>query len=231
MPLPLLLLGGAAFLSGVKGVMNGVKAYSDSKQAKELSTEAGKVFEDAESKMLKAKEAASESLASLGECRLRAWDAQLGRFVRLYEQFRDVELEGNVASDGRLVEITQQDIKEIRAVSLRATEVVSGGFAAAGAGALAGFGAYGGATVLATASTGTAISSLSGVAASNATMAWFGGGSIASGGLGMAGGTLVLGGLVAGPALLVGGMVLSAHAKRKLAEARSILAACGKRLN
>jgi len=49
------------------------------------------------------------------------------------------------------------------------------------------------ATVLGTASTGTAISALSGVAATNAALAWLGGGTLAAGGAGMAGGSLVLG--------------------------------------
>lgn len=46
---------------------------------------------------------------------------------------------------------------------------------------------------LGSASTGAAISGLSGVAASNAALAWFGGGALAAGGAGMAGGSLVLG--------------------------------------
>lgn len=54
-------------------------------------------------------------------------------------------------------------------------------------------------SVIGSASTGTAISTLSGVAATNATMAWFGGGSLAAGGAGMAGGFWVLGGIVAAP--------------------------------
>lgn len=45
----------------------------------------------------------------------------------------------------------------------------------------------------ATASTGAAIGSLSGAAAQSATLAWFGGGSLASGGLGVAGGTFIFG--------------------------------------
>ena len=49
----------------------------------------------------------------------------------------------------------------------------------------------------ATAGTGTAISSLSGAAATNATLAWLGGGTVASGGFGVAGGAVVLGGIVA----------------------------------
>ena len=44
-----------------------------------------------------------------------------------------------------------------------------------------------------TASTGTAISSLSGAVATNATLAWLSGGTLAAGGLGIAGGAIVLG--------------------------------------
>jgi len=52
-------------------------------------------------------------------------------------------------------------------------------------------------------STGTAIGSLGGIAAHNATLAWFGGGALAAGGGGMAAGALVFGGMVAIPVLLV----------------------------
>lgn len=48
-----------------------------------------------------------------------------------------------------------------------------------------------------TTGTGTAISSLSGAAATNATMAWLGLGTASSGGFGVVGGTIVLGGVVA----------------------------------
>ena len=52
--------------------------------------------------------------------------------------------------------------------------------------------AMGIATTIGTASTGTAISSLSGVAATNAAMAWLGGGTLAAGGGGMAAGNFLL---------------------------------------
>lgn len=48
------------------------------------------------------------------------------------------------------------------------------------------------ATTFGTASTGTSISALSGVAATNATTAWLGGGALAAGGGGMAAGSIVL---------------------------------------
>ena len=88
---------------------------------------------------------------------------------------------------------------------------------------MAGFGAFGGAGMLATASTGTAIGSLSGVAATNATLAWFGGGSLAAGGLGMAGGMAVLGGIVAGPVIAVAGGMMAAKAETAKYEAEANL--------
>lgn len=53
------------------------------------------------------------------------------------------------------------------------------------------------ATTFGTASTGTAISALSGAAATNAALAWIGGGTLAAGGAGMAGGSALL--ALAGP--------------------------------
>jgi len=76
---------------------------------------------------------------------------------------------------------------------------------------------------LATASTGTAISSLGGVAATNATLAWLGGGSIAAGGGGMALGSMVLGGIVAGPALAIFGHILGSKGEEALNNARNNL--------
>ena len=52
-------------------------------------------------------------------------------------------------------------------------------------------------------------------------MSWLGGGALAVGGLGVLGGAAVLTGLIAGPALLIGGVVLSGKADEALAEAQS----------
>jgi esterase/lipase len=66
------------------------------------------------------------------------------------------------------------------------------------------------------ASTGTAIGTLSGAAASNAILAWLGGGSIAAGGGGIAAGTAVLGGLVAIPVLAISGLFQHLAANKKI---------------
>ena len=75
---------------------------------------------------------------------------------------------------------------------------------------------------LGAASTGTAISSLAGVAATNATLAAIGGGSLATGGLGMAGGTAILGAAVAGPVLAIAGWAYNSHGEEALKNARKV---------
>lgn len=63
-----------------------------------------------------------------------------------------------------------------------------------------------------------------GAAATNATLAWIGGGSLVAGGRGIAAGIAVLGGLVAAPALVVFGLVASSKASAKKDEAYANLA-------
>ncbi|AXY68348.1 hypothetical protein D3A95_10400 [Thermosynechococcus sichuanensis E542] len=56
-------------------------------------------------------------------------------------------------------------------------------------------------------------------AATNATLAWLGGGALAAGGGGMALGTLVLGGFALGSALMVGGFMIDGDGEKALTEA------------
>lgn len=82
-----------------------------------------------------------------------------------------------------------------------------GGFAAAGATSAA-------IMALGTSSTGVAISSLNGAAAINATLALLGGGTLASGGGGMALGALVLSGATAGVGIFIGGIIFHLSGKK-----------------
>lgn len=105
------------------------------------------------------------------------------------------------------------DLKNLDKSIVAINEIIVGLIASGVSGAMAGFGAFGAAGMFATASTGTSISTLSGAAATKATLAWFGGGSIASGGLGMAGGMWVLGGIAAIPAVATLIMILGKNAE------------------
>ncbi len=88
-------------------------------------------------------------------------------------------------------------------------------------GVLAAYGAYTGVGMLASMAGGVAIAELSGVAATNATLAWLGGGALSVGGFGMVGGMVVLGGLVAGPALAILGAMSADEMKEKLEKAKA----------
>ena len=116
----------------------------------------------------------------------------------------------NVPEENRL---TYEKLKAIRVkwkqqaenieLEYKRTEVKTAGQGAAGVGAgvavvtLGPTAAMGIATTFGVASTGTAISALSGAAATNAALAWLGGGALAAGGGGMSAGTAFLG--LAGP--------------------------------
>ena len=227
MPLPFVLIG-IGLLTSCFGAKKGCDAYSDTKKASELNKEAEKVYLSAEKDLLKQKESTKAILEALGKCKLQIWDSSMNRFVQLFKTLKDVELEGEVPCGFSLKRFDLQQLKEITDIAFHASEVARGGFVGLTAGALVGVASYGGAMMFASASTGTAIASLSGVAATNATLAWFGGGALSAGGLGIAGGIYVLGGLVAGPVLAAGGAVFAAKARQKVAAAKSNLAEANK---
>ncbi|PSK70915.1 hypothetical protein C6W96_19900 [Streptomyces sp. CS149] len=129
---------------------------------------------------------------------------------------------------------------ELQEIQRLAVSVVGSLIGGGAAGAGIGTATYLAVGAFATASTGTAVSGLSGAAASSATLAWLGGGSLAAGGGGVAAGTAVLAAVVAVPALVVGGVLLEwrgrsaredqekvagelGAAESELAEARRIL--------
>ncbi|GAB4536981.1 MAG: hypothetical protein Tsb0014_25290 [Pleurocapsa sp.] len=215
------ILGAAAIGAGVTGIKKGIDAVSDNSKAQQLQEDARAAYETTERDLKYFRRNTTESLEKLGKLKLNVWDQQLGRFVRLFEQLKNVELNGQ-ANVGELnaTKFTIEELRQMKNLSLKAQEVMLGGAGALGSGALVGMATYGGAIMFASASTGTAISSLAGAAATNATLAWFGGGSLAAGGFGMAGGMVILGGIVAGPVLAVGGMTMAAKARENLANAQ-----------
>ena len=222
MPLPLLLVVPALAGLGLFAAKKGYDAYSDNEEASSLNQEAKDIFDKGKRSLETARTRCTKELEALGRQKFESWDRQIGRFISLNEQIRNVERLGAPEIDRLGANaFSKAELARMKELSSLAAEVVGGGTAAIGTGALVGMASYGGATMLATASTGTAIASLSGVVATNATLAWFGGGSLAAGGMGMAGGMAVLGGIVAAPVLAVGGLVLAAKARENLAAARS----------
>lgn len=225
MPLPLLFAIVPA-AAAIYGAMKGGEAIGHQKEAGSVDGQAKDTYKKAEHALDRARENTKTTLEHLGEAKIQAWGIQIARFVTLFELLKNVELEGAPVLDE--LKPSPPSPKELAAMKSTAVEfkaLALGGSVATGSGALIGLASYGGAMSLASASTGTAISALGGAAATNATLAWFGGGSLAAGGMGMAGGAVILGGIVAGPVLAVGGMVLAAKARENLANAHKNLAA------
>lgn len=214
MPLPIILWGAAAAL-GATGVFKGAKAVSNMSDAKEIGELAENKYNKSVKSLERAKEKTNSELEELGRLKLNIFTNQIKHTVDVIKKYKDAS--SKLENFGSFISI--DELKEMEKMVLNSLKLESGLLNGVSGGALAGFGAYSSVGLLASASTGTAISSLSGVAATNATLAWLGGGSIASGGFGMAGGMMALGGIVAGPALAIGGFMLASKAEEALTQA------------
>lgn len=225
MPIPFLLVGAAA-VAGITGVAKGAQAIKNNSEAKSKIEEAQSLYDSAKGKLETQRNSTTTHLENLGKIKLETWSQEVNDFLNTFNAFNNVRMEGKVNLNERLKgQITNpQNMLNMTTATLKAREVAKAGFASLGAGALAGVASYGGAMMFASASTGTAIASLSGAAATNATLAWFGGGALKAGGLGMAGGSAVLGGIVAGPVLAVAGFIMAAKSEENLARAEETYA-------
>lgn len=224
MPVPF-ILGGIAAAAAVTGVAKGVKGVIDNNEAKGLNEKAQGIVKRAESELEQAKQHAQSSLEQLGMAKVSVLDFSVKKFLELFGQIKHVDFE----HDGDLgnLALTDFDVADFAMLRQKVSFIASSGLGlASGAtgGALAAFGAYNGVMALGAASTGAAISGLSGAAATNATLAWLGGGSLAAGGYGIAGGTMVLGAVAAGPAMLIAGWYMGAKAEKNLDSAKSNIA-------
>lgn len=225
MPLPF-ILGAAAIAAGLAGVKKGVDGIMDSREADDIQEEASDILNSAQRRIENARNNTSLAIQDLGKEKIQGAANELKEFIEHYSKLKNVRLsDSNIINDGNYLSIASEgSIKSMRVTALGASDLLGSGIAGIGAGALLGWGTYGGVMALGSASTGAAIAGLSGAAATNATLAWLGGGAIAAGGGGMALGTMVLGGIVAGPALLIAGGIFSSKAKEKLNNAYSNLA-------
>lgn len=218
--MPLLLFIGVAAATTLIGAGKTVEAVGTNNTANKINTLANTSVQNAKDKLNGQRAGVSHSLQALGEEKVFVLNNSVTGFVNTFEKIKNIDFQNTAGLEElKNLHITQEDFKELKELGNFAANVAGGTAMGVASGALAGLAAWGGATTFAAASTGTAISTLSGAAATNATLAFFGGGSLATGGLGVAGGTAVLGGLIAGPALAVMGLVVGAKTDEKLDKA------------
>ena len=221
MPLPVFFIGAAAAVAtGAIGGEKTIKAAVDSNKAEKINKIANISVEDARVELDRQRKETATSIEKLGALKLDVLDHDVLDFVNTFEKIKNIDFQSSIGLDElKDLHVDQNTFLELKELGNFALEVAGGASAGVVGGAVTAIGAYGAATTFASASTGTAISTLSGIAAKNATLAFFGGGSLASGGLGMAGGMMVLGGLVAGPALMVMGLITGLKSQEKLENA------------
>ncbi|MDK9763278.1 hypothetical protein KI743_14830 [Vibrio sp. D420a] len=213
MPLPF-ILAGAAIVAGGYGVKKGIDAKDDFDTAKSINRRAQVMFDEAKSDLENERESTQKAMEDLGRVKYKIYDESIIPFVDAFSKIKNISFDDSSLDDAtNLPVVSAEELARMKTSVLDIKGVLSDGITALGSGGLAGLAAYGGVGVLGTASTGTAIGTLSGAAATNATLAWLGGGSLAAGGYGMAGGMMVLGGVVAGPVLAVGGMMMASKAE------------------
>lgn len=219
MPLPFILAGIALASAGV-GVKKGLEARDKNNRAKDIVSDAENLINKTKTEAKISEELCKKALENLGKAKLGGMK-NLDHFVEVFKKIKNLEIDGIHLNDLNDIYISQEELEKMKKLGNFGIEVSAGLVQGSIAGGLAALGAYGGTMAFATASTGTAISALSGAAATNATLAALGGGSLAAGGLGMMGGATVLGGLVAGPAIAIAGFAMNSKAESNLENARS----------
>ena len=212
MPIPILIpiVGILAAFGGGAAAISGSSKMQD---AKELFEKARRRYDNAVNRQRKAAESTNERAAELGSYKAFLVNTVLPPAIALLKGrycFSCKEPGSTIRAEIVIPELADRLNRQLSIM-----DAAGIGIKAIGAGSAAGSGACALVGLLGTASTGTAIGSLTGAAAQSATMAWFGGGALAAGGAGVAGGTAVLGGLVMAPAaILVGGIATSIKAEK-----------------
>ena len=211
-------------------VVTGYEAYDSRKKAQEAKELADRMVANIEEENRRRREESNRVLSDFGKTKLELLKTCLSPFLGYLKVMGNNYKEKEYEFGGK-INLDQLDIDTLESIEMNAS--TAGKIAVASTGvatiALCGVPAATTSAVMAfgAASTGTAISSLSGAAATNATLAWLGGGSLAAGGGGMAAGSAVLGAITATTtgvfALAAAGIVASAYYSKKYTEATAYL--------
>lgn len=213
-PLAVGIAAGAA--AAAKGVADIVQADRMAKAAQANHTRAAAKVEASQART-------HEVAKDYGRDQLSARAETIGRFAAWLEKHEHLveQLDRKVVAG---VSVAVPSLPTLKFDVEQARTGLVGGFGALGAAASAQGVAIWGVSTFAAASTGTAISGLTGAAATNATLAWLGGGALAAGGGGMAAGAVVLNLIMVAPAALISGLAVGVVGAKQKTKAREFVA-------
>ena len=217
------LLGLISLLAAGTGIYKYAQAYEHNQDTKRIIETTQKDYDDTRSKLMDQARRTEFDTERLGKLRFAAWTQDMKRFVEVYSRFSGAKLKGKVLKEfGMTYSVSNSvSMNELQTLSADAETLIGTGAVGAIGGALAAWGIYGlVAEFGVAATTGTAIGTLSGAAAHNATMAYLGGGALSIGGGGMAAGSAALTGLGIGTGIGIGGFLTEYQLRMKNEEAR-----------
>lgn len=196
--------------------------HANKKKAENIVAYAEYKQEQIKEMLEKQRVATQEKTKLLAQRKVEAYDNSLNAFFQKCNKIGKAEwknVDKNIfdGSDSNLLTMNESIAKQVDQFE-RMGLSFTGSLTAAG---IAAGGTFMAVSTFGVASTGTAIGTLSGAAATNATLAWLGGGSIAAGGAGVAGGMAVLGGIAVAPVALLGMFMGAKKGNKALAEAEA----------
>jgi len=169
MPIPLILGAGAA-LASAYAVYKGVDAATVYNNTEDIKKESRSLVKSAKKKLKAEREATYACLTVYGECKLRAFSGVIPEFIETYGRLEHVDLTSSPELDPA-DDFPNKILADLRQDYLTFKEAGLGLTAGLGNCAAQAFGAYNSAMLLDAASAGAAISALSGVTATNPTIA------------------------------------------------------------
>lgn len=222
--LPFLLLAGAALAAGA-GVKKGLDALEKNEEIKEIANYIKENDKKTKRKFLRAKDEVQSAADNAKIIMKEVYGIKLPHLYNLISSIKNIE--GSIRKN-ELRSDVNLNLGRVKTEIMELKDILTGIGTSLASGVAAGVASNIGITALVmsigTASTGTALSALSGAAATNAFLAFLGGGSLAAGGGGMALGSIVLGGITFAPAVLIGGFIMDEIMKGKLEDAKQELA-------
>lgn len=223
LPLIPLVLIGTGVATGGAGVLNGAAGARKLKRAKQRAATAQAEYDTSLQATNLAVAKTNERVRRYGDQQAAATTVieRMVAFLRRNQQRVD---EGERSVLEGLDAEQEQALTGFARLLGNPVDLMAGTAKAGLTGAAAFAGIPAAATAVGSASTGTALSSLAGAAGHNATMAFLGGGSLASGGGGMALGATALNFVTVGPTLLVTGLVLNGQGEKALTKAEEFSA-------
>jgi hypothetical protein len=219
LPLIPLVLIGLGTGTGVGGLATGIMGGLKMKDAGATADAAQKRYDESMALTEKRVGVTNKRIHDYGKQQEQARRLVIKRMGAFIERHRQqVKQSAAQLLDG--VDAEQREIEAFAGALTADADWLKGAGMAAVTGAGAFVGVQGVVTTVGAASTGTAISSLSGAAAHSATMAYLGGGALSAGGGGVALGTAALGVVSIGPTMLVGGLTLNAQGEKAMTKAK-----------